>query len=790
MDTSTSPMCRDVAANIKTHRSVVYSPDNEALEMKTKHTMVAIALTTLSLSASADLARVGPANTPSPAGHGFPNWYQDLNGTVFDLCLPNASDPGAAQQNACLLVGVGVEPPYSFPTNFPDEAFYFRATSLLDMPGGKRVTLVLALEAAFSVGAVAVGDQVTFSRIRVFAGVPEPGIYTVTHPYGVETFPVDSVNTGNRDIVFSEDVGVARGVFDGALKSRLGPFLERADSLGAKLGPVTLNGAQFLSDGLATEYVTGSPFGTNYLEVCGKRADGTPILLGDQGADGTCARSDQFSLTGRLHDLVANPIPSPLDVYNTFYKRDAAGTQVDVYARAIKALPSQPSPSLTVATTNIAPVKMIPFGPAALGQYYSQGMVDPRGDLPGPVSVINSADTPPSIFTKHAVDVVTAASANYISQQLTVVATSSDKGFGVDKLPPTLTLEGFAATAVSTNNPNDPAEVTLSVNGVVTPPDTVTVKSSAGGSGTFPLARNQLTGVGATGGAGVPLALDDAAVAESGGPAIDIPVTTNDVVNPGTPITSVQLVGPAIPAILGSVSVNGSAIRYTPGVANGDVTFQYSASNSAGQSNVATVTVTVAPNASGPTPFVNPDGPVTAIASQPVIVNVLANDSGNGGTLDPSTVTVSNATGGTTAVGADGQVTYTAGTAAGTFGFDYTVANTNGQVSQPTHATVIVVNPEVITIPTGGASCKRINATSGEWVINGASTVTVNNTIVAFNTSSVPAIPTTAQTVGSSVVAANGAFQIRAKPGPACNALMSFKSSLNTQKNNQAVTVK
>ena len=252
--------------------------------MKTKHIAIAIALAAASLSAHADLARVGPTNLPSPAGHGFPIWYQDLNGMVLDLCLPNASDPGALQQNACLLVGPGLpDPPYSFPTNFPDEAFYFNATSVMDMPAGKKATLVLALEAAFSVGPVVVGDQITFTRIRLFAGVPEPGIYTVTHPYGVETFPVDAVSAGNRDIVFSEDVGVARGVFDGALHSRVGPFLQRSvSSGGAPLAPVTLNGAQFLSDGVATEFVTGSPFGTNYLEICGEHADGTPILLGDR----------------------------------------------------------------------------------------------------------------------------------------------------------------------------------------------------------------------------------------------------------------------------------------------------------------------------------------------------------------------------------------------------------------------------------------------------------------------------------------------------------------------------
>ncbi|TAK59660.1 hypothetical protein [Methylobacter sp.] len=763
--------------------------------MKTKHTMAAIALTTLSLSVHADLARVGPTNLPSPTGHGFPNWYQDLNGTVLDLCLPDANDFGAAQQNACLLVGPGLpDPPYSFPNNFPDEAFYFNASSLIDMPGGKRATLVLALEAAFSAGAVAVGDQIVFTRIRVFAGVPEPGTYTVTHPYGVDTFPVDAVSdSGNRDIVFSEDIGVARGVFDGALHSRVGPFLQRsASSGGTPLAPVTLNGADFLSDGLNPEFITGSPFGTNYFEICGVQPDGiTPIVLGDQGANHTCIRSEQFSLMGRLHNFVANPIPSPLEIYNGFYKRDTDGTQVDVYARDLKVLPSQPNPSLTAAAANIAPVKMIPFGPTSLGQYYSQGMVNPNGDLPGPVSVINSADTPPSIFTKHVVDVVTAASANYANQTLTVVATSSDKGFGTDQLPPTLTLEGFGETAVSSGNANDPAEVTLTVAGIATPPDTVTVKSTAGGSGTFPVVRNRATGAGASV-AGVPLALDDGAAATAGGPAVDIPVTANDVANPAALITSVQLVGQAIPAGSGSASINGTAITYTPGPVNGDVTFRYTASNSVGQSNVATVIVTVAPSAAGPAPIVNPDGPVNVPVNQSVAINVLTNDSGNGGTLNPASVTLSNITGGTATAGANGQVTYTAGATAGTFGFDYTVANDNGQVSQPTHATVTVVNPEVIQIT--GAQCKIMSATSGEWRVAGTTTVQTNNNIQLYQTASVPA-DLNSNKLGAAVPVVAGApvgtWEYRAKPGPACKTPISLRSlTTSATRANIAVTIK
>ncbi len=160
---------------------------------------------------------------------------------------------------------------------------------------------------------------------------------------------------------------------------------------------------------------------------------------------------------------------------------------------------------------------------------------------------------------------------------------------------------------MSTNNAIDPAEVTLTATGIGTPPDTVTVKSAAGGSGTFTVARNQASAgtAGAALTAGVPLALDDAAAAEAAGPAVDIPVIANDVANAAAPITSLQLVGPAIPAGSGSAAINGTSITYTPGSVNGDVTFQYTASNSVGQSNVATVIVTVAPSAAGTVPIAN-----------------------------------------------------------------------------------------------------------------------------------------------------------------------------------------
>ena len=90
-------------------------------------------------------------------------------------------------------------------------------------PAGTRAILVLALEAAFGSGAPAVGQQMVFARIRVTAGVPFDGTYTVTHPYGTETFANVTSSGTNRDIVFTEDIGISPGNFTAPSSAASGP---------------------------------------------------------------------------------------------------------------------------------------------------------------------------------------------------------------------------------------------------------------------------------------------------------------------------------------------------------------------------------------------------------------------------------------------------------------------------------------------------------------------------------------------------------------------------------------
>ncbi|CAD5374002.1 Glycoprotein gp2 [Rubrivivax sp. A210] len=754
-----------------------------------KGVLCATALAIASFAAHADLARVGPLNVPSPAGHGFPLWYQDLNGLALDLCLPDAADPGGLQGLVCLME---TAPPYTFPSAFPGESFYFRATTPgMDMPGGKSAVLVLGLEATFNGGVPAANDQVTFTRIRVTAGVPEAGIYTVTHPYGTNTFDVTTVGTGNRDIVFTEDVGIATGSFTGALKSRVGPFLVAADpATGVALPPVTINGAKFLAD-IAPVAITGSPFNTNYFQICGKRADGTDIILGGFGPSGTCAMTPLFTLTGRVHDLVASPIGSPLAVNAATYSRDAAGTHVNVSASVGRALASQPVPLLTAASTQTPPVRLV--GPDVLDRYFTQGFTDPSGTLPGPITVTNSGDNPPTSVRAATTDVVTILSTGYdgTAQTLTVNATSSDKGFAA-QLPPALALEGLAFTAAPCAASADPACRTLVASGVAVPPATVIVQSAAGGIGRADLQTNPNLAYAA----GSPFTQDDTVSVAASSPALLIPVLANDVAHAAAPINpaSLTVLAPGLAPNLGTLVNNGDGtVSFTSNGQVGSTSFKYTVSSAAvaGASNVATVTINVTEPVGGFLPLAANDGPIPVLAGRAVAINVLANDSGNGGTLNPASVTIvpGSVTGGTAAVNTTtGVVTFTAGATAGAnFGFDYTVANTNGNVgSPPAHVTVNVLASEPIAVA-AGAECRR---STNRWRVSGTG-VTPNTSITLYRTATAPAAPTAAQIVATVPVDALGAWVVDTTTGGACTTTSaSVRTQAGTVRNNITIRIR
>src|SRR3989442_3808206 len=107
---------------------------------------------------------------PDPA-NGYPKWYMDGNGLQLAPCLVTPAD------DPCALAGTFPNPaaPIVFPTNFPDEFFYLRATARIDGIGGglSRADPRYALEGAFR-GATGTPADRAGAQI-VFAPFPPPG---------------------------------------------------------------------------------------------------------------------------------------------------------------------------------------------------------------------------------------------------------------------------------------------------------------------------------------------------------------------------------------------------------------------------------------------------------------------------------------------------------------------------------------------------------------------------------------------------------------------------------------
>lgn len=208
---------------------------------------------------------------PIDGNHQFPASYRDATGLSLSLCLGTATAPGGAPLCVLPAASATFDPaqPIAFPTNFPDESFYFSATASLTIPPtpnstGGTMRVVLALEAAFANGPVEPGQQVTFGRVRIRAGGLEVGgRYRVTHPYGVDVFDVS--DGGQKSINATEDVLPVPGSFRQTAGSRIGPFLTWAPPDEPPAGFIGIPGV--------LHQVVGSPFSTNFVLV--EELDGT-----------------------------------------------------------------------------------------------------------------------------------------------------------------------------------------------------------------------------------------------------------------------------------------------------------------------------------------------------------------------------------------------------------------------------------------------------------------------------------------------------------------------------------
>jgi hypothetical protein len=406
-----------------------------------------------------------------PATGGFASWYQDSHGRTLDLCLTKAvssrvpSAPGAPSY-MCLLGAVpGVfddTQPIVFPTNFPDEAFWFTGDgAIVDAARGIDLTYVSAVEAAFAAEEPKEGDQVSFGRIRIRVDVPTAGVYTITHPYGVDIFDVPA--GGRRAINMTRDIGIGTPkTYDGALKSDIGPFLRSVNGPYTETNPVTGAAEQFVGDPNLAEAFTGSPFNTNFIRI--------------EGPNGLDLRTTVMTISGKLSTVTR---PTPLISERSTYSRKAGASapvaQQDVFVLA-------PPPPATVKLDSNSPVLNLTEANTT-GHWYAQSATNPT--LPS--SLVVTADnhlaiptSTPTSISMPLTDLVVISRAEYSlsSGQITVVASTSD-----ETSPPVLTVTSGTGAAIGALS-GDGAVKSLSTGISPIPPAKVHVASSNGGGDT------------------------------------------------------------------------------------------------------------------------------------------------------------------------------------------------------------------------------------------------------------------------------------------------------------------
>lgn len=402
--------------------------------------------------AQAALNAVGPVHPE----HGFPIYYQDFSGLGLAPCL----DLPVAGFAPCLTTAApepGVFDPANpvvFPTNFPSELFYW--TGAPDTTGTAADNYVrvieFALEGAFASasGNPEPGQQIVFTRHRFRFTPPNLNAsYTIEHPFGVTTFnpPYDGgvVNV-------TEDIGVAAGIFTGALNGGVGPFPKWDASLPAPP-------AGYIGDPAIAHAITGTD--RNFVRIVGPDAGGPGV---------NSLTLSNFLISGKVFD---GALPTALTVHRANLVRTASSGRIDIFAN------SQANAALRAAAGPSFPAGDQILTGDASGQFFKSVALGSPTTVPATVGVTASAagNTDVTIF-KSVTDKIDVTEANYdiAAKTLTVKASTSDAG----SVSPTLTVQGLTPGSMTVVG----GVGSLTATNLDVPPNTVTVTSSLGGSAT------------------------------------------------------------------------------------------------------------------------------------------------------------------------------------------------------------------------------------------------------------------------------------------------------------------
>ncbi|CAK9889065.1 MULTISPECIES: Ig-like domain-containing protein [Pseudomonas] len=663
----------------------------------------------------------------------YPMWYQDHGDLSLELCQSRAASSRVAASvppnyMCTLLPEPGVYDdtlPLVFPDNWPPEMFWFLAETEIPEVGNSGYELevyVAGIEAAFASENPVDGDQQSFARIRIRASVPRTGTYVITHPYGVETVSVTTA--GRRAINITRDIGIgAPGDFSGVLNGAVGPFLRGVGGPYTEINPDTGASETYIGDPNLTEAVTGSPNNTNFVRI--------------QGPAGTI-QTNLFTVSGKVLDPRKQ---TPAELQRASYRRTAAGTRIEVFAKA-------PNNATLCMRDTLALVPGTPPSPCQFnlladnnGLFFAHHL---SSAAPPALIVVTATDptgaTRPTALSSKLSDVVkvTAARYDWANKRLRIEASSSD-----EVQVPDLVAQGYGRLSKSGTLQ------ALTVNDLAQPPAIITVKSAAGGSDSEPVvvvgnapvdAANQAPVAQADAGStrvGVPLSLN--LLTNDSDPDEDVPLSISDLTQPANG--------------QGAVVLNGTtAVTYTPpAVVNAPlvVTFTYRAQDSKGlKSPVTNVIVNVAANQ--PPTAVNDTASTLGVA---LPINVLANDSDLDGNVPLAVASVTQPALGRGTVSTDGnQVTYTPPAvilAAFNTTFTYIARDSAGALSAPATVTVQVsprppaenftVTAATVTARAGGRFTWDISGTTSAVLLNAVTVqVTTPTGLVTLGTTPVP----------------------------------------------------
>ncbi len=528
--------------------------------MKRKLSVVLVAAALdLYVASVAQAACPADGATPFSTGplnpvNGYSEYVSDSNGISLQICLDAnncAFDPVIAGNLQSEQAGAGTE------------SFYWLSDARLDVPAtGFSARLIMATEATYNTAEPAADEQLSFTRLRIRIDAPVPGVYRVTHPYGENTFTVDTVVAG-FDVSDTIDISFTPG--QPSAQGRVGPWL-RWDPTVAPAAP-----AGYLGDGASLHRVVGSPCGNNFFRVTATDFNGAPINLTGNG--GNSVRTDDFTVAGQLFD---GKVQTPLSADRVTYSRTPLTVgQIDAFASSANAaaVTIQDGPGTAAANARLASPRTLTSN--GLGKFFTSEVLAPlpnTSNLPGAITMrasVADATTDATTLVRPLVDqvVITQADYNVATGTLVVAATSSDT-----RVPPTLTVQEYSTLAGQ-------AVRTLA------PPAVVTVMSSAGG-------------------------WDQALVRTQGAVAPGAPSNLSGVVNSPTEValswsdnstneTAFEVERNGV--VIATLAANVSAYTDSAAPQNSTLTYRVFANNSAGRVGSNTISVTTQAGLTAPT---------------------------------------------------------------------------------------------------------------------------------------------------------------------------------------------